>query len=75
MTAPGLIFDTGVPIFKMFQPPSNTARTHAHASIGTLKSLVNFCRRDFLFHKKFDDSMLANLHIIVGHLTSQDTQG
>ena len=32
---------------KMFHPSSNTARTHAHTSISTLKSLVNFCSRDF----------------------------
>ena len=37
-TAPRLIFDARVPIFKMFHPSSNTARTHAHTSISTLKS-------------------------------------
>jgi len=35
--------DARVPIFKMFHPSSKTARTHAHTSIITLKSLVNFC--------------------------------
>ena len=62
-----LILDAHVPIFKMFHPSSNTARTHAHTSVSTLKSLVNFCSRDFLFNKKFDDSMLAKRHIVVGH--------
>ena len=79
--------DARVPIFKMFHLSSNTARAHAHSSISTLKSLVNFCSRDFLVNEKFDDSMLAKQHIVVGHfvssdtghvmqlLTSQDTQG
>ena len=60
------------PIFKMFHPSSNTARTHAHTSISTPKSLVNFCCRDFLFHKEFDDSTLAKRHIVVGHFVSSD---
>src|SRR5215510_15185208 len=72
-TAPGLILDAHVPIFKMFHPSSNTARTHAHTSISTLKSLVNFCSRDFLFNKEFDDSMLAKQHIVVGHFVRSDT--
>ena len=54
-------------------PSSNTARTHAHTSISTLKSLVNFCSTDFLFHKEFDDSTLAKRHIIVGHFVRSDT--
>ena len=53
----------------MFHPSWNTART----SISTLKSLVNFCSRDFLFNKKFDDSMLAKRHILVGHFVRSDT--
>ena len=57
----------------MFQPSSNTARTHAHTSISTLKSLVNFCSRDFLFHKEFDYSTLAKRHIVVGHFVRSDT--
>ena len=57
----------------MFHPSSNTARTHAHTSISTLKSLVNFCSRDFLFHKEFDDSTLAKRHIVVGHFVTSDT--
>ena len=57
----------------MFHPPSNTARTHAQTSISTLKSLVNFCSRDFLFHKEFDDSTLAKRHIVVGHFVRSDT--
>ena len=57
----------------MFHPSSNTARTHAHTSISILKSLVNFCSRDFLFNKEFDDSMLAKRHIIVGHFVRSDT--
>ena len=57
----------------MFHPSSNTARTQAHTSISTLKSLVNFCSRDFLFHKKFDDSTLAKRHIVVGHFLRSDT--
>ena len=61
------------PIFKMFHPPSNTARTHAHTSISTLKSVVNFCSRDFLFHKELDDSTLAKRHIVVGHFVRSDT--
>ena len=61
------------PIFKMFHPSSNTARTHAHTSISTLKSLVNFCSRDFLFHKELDDSTLAKRHIVVGHFVRSDT--
>ena len=65
--APRLILDACVPIFKMFHPSPNTARTHAHTSITTLKSLVNFCSSDFLFNEKFDDSTLAKQHIIVGH--------
>ena len=68
-----LILDARVPIFKMFHPSSNTARTHAHTSISTLKSLVNFCSRDFLFNEKFDDSTLAKRHIIVGHFVRSDT--
>ena len=60
------------PIFKMFHPSSNTARTHAHTSISTLKALVNFCSRDFLFHKEFDSSTLAKRHI-VGHFVRSDT--
>ena len=63
----------GFPIFKMFHPSSNTAHTHAHTSISTLKSLENFCSRDFLFHKEFDDSMLAKRHIVVGHFVRSDT--
>ena len=61
------------PVFKMFHPSSNTARTHAHTSISTLKSLGNFCSRDFLFHKEFDDSALAKRHIVVGHFVRSDT--
>ena len=61
------------PIFKMFHSSSNTARTHAHTSISTLKPLVNFCSRDFLFHKEFDDSTLAKRHIVVGHFVRSDT--
>ena len=72
MTAPRLILDACVPIFKMFHPSSNTAVTHAHTSISTLKSLVNFCSRDFLFNEKFDDSTLAKRHI-VGHFVRNDT--
>ena len=72
-TAPRLILDARVPIFKMFHPSSKTARTHAHTSISTLKSRVNFCSRDFLFNKKFDDSTLAKRHIIVGHFVRSDT--
>ena len=44
-----------------------------HTSISTLKSLVNFCSRDFLFNKEFDDSTLAKRHIIVGHFVRSDT--
>jgi len=73
VTTPRLILDARVPIFKMFHPSSNTARTHAHTSISTLKSLVNFCSRDFLFNKKFDDSTLAKRRIIVGHFVRSDT--
>ena len=62
-----------IPIFKMFHPSSNTARTHAHTSISMLKSLVNFCSRDFLFIKKFDDSTLAKRRIVVGHFVRSDT--
>jgi len=72
-TAPRLILDARVPIFKMFHPSSNTARTHAHTSISMLKSLVNFCSRDFLFNKKFDDSTLVKRHIVVGHFVRSDT--
>ena len=61
------------PIFKMFHPSSNTARTHAHTSISTLKSLVNFCSRDFPFNEKFDDSTLAKRYIVVGHFVRSDT--
>ena len=61
------------PVFKMFHPSSNTARTHAHTSISTLKSLVNFCSRDFLFHKEFVDSTLAKQHIVFGHFVRSDT--
>ena len=57
----------------MFHPSWNTARTHAHTSISTLKSLVNFCSRDFLFHKEFADSTLAKRHIVVGHFVRSDT--
>ena len=57
----------------MFHLSSNTARTHAHTSISTLKSLVNFCSRDFLFHKEFDDSTLEKRHIVVGHFVRSDT--
>ena len=38
------------PSLKMFHPSSNTALTHAHTSISMLKSVVNFCSRDFLFN-------------------------
>ena len=72
LAAPRLILDSRVPIFKMFQPSSNTARTHAHTSISTLKSLVNFCSRDFLFHKKFDDGTLAKRHTVVSHFVRSD---
>jgi hypothetical protein len=34
---------------------------------------VNFCSRDFLFNKKFDDSTLAKRHIVVGHFVRSDT--
>jgi hypothetical protein len=47
--------------------------THAHTPIRTLKSLVNFCSRYFLFHKKFDDSMLAKRHMVVGYFVRNDT--
>jgi len=60
-------------IFKMFHPSSNTARTHAHTTICTLKSLVNFCSRDFLFNEKCDDSTLAKRYIVVGHFVRSDT--
>jgi hypothetical protein len=63
-----------VPIFNMFHPSSNTARTHAHTSISTLKSLVNFCSMDFLFHMKFDDRTLAKRHIVVGHCVRSDNR-
>ena len=53
----------------MFHPSWNTART----SISTLKSPVNFCSRDFLFNKKFDDSTLAKRHIVVSHFVRSDT--
>ena len=43
------------------------------APISTLKSLVNFCSRDFLFHKGFDDNTLAKRHIVVGHFVRSDT--
>jgi len=72
-TTPRLILDAHVPIFKMFHPSSNTARTHAHTSISTLKSLVNFCSRDFLFNKKSDDSTLAKRHIVVGQFVRSGT--
>ena len=72
MFRPGRL-NARVPIFKMFHPSSNTARTHAHTSISTLESLVNFCSRDFLFHKKFDDSTLAKRHIVAGHFLRSDT--
>jgi len=57
----------------MFHPSPNTARTHAHTSISTLKSLVNFCSRDFLFNQKFDDGTMAKRHIVVGHFVRSDT--
>ena len=57
----------------MFHPSSNTARAHAHTSISMLKSLVNLCSKDFLFHKEFDDSTLAKRHIVVGHFVRSDT--
>ena len=57
----------------MFHPSSNIACTHARTSISTLKSLVNFCSRDFLVHKEFDDSTLAKQHIVVGHFVRSDT--
>ena len=57
----------------MFYLPSNTARTHAHTSISTLKSLVNFCSRDFPFHKEINDSTLAKRHIVVGHFVRSVT--
>ena len=72
-TAPRLILDARVPIFKMFHQSSNTAWTHAHTSISTLKSLVNFCSRDLLFNEKFDDSTLPKRHIVVGHFVRKDT--
>ena len=34
---------------------------------------MNFCSRDFLFHKEFDDSTLAKRHIVVGHFIRSDT--
>jgi len=34
---------------------------------------VNFCRRDFLFNEKFDESTLAKRHIVVGHFVRSDT--
>ena len=67
-----LILDARVPIFKMFHPSSNTTRTHAHSSISMLKCMLNFCSRDFLFNKKFDDSTLVKRHI-VGHFVRSDT--
>ena len=57
----------------MFHRSSNTARTHAHTSISTLKSLVNFCSSDFLFNEIFDDSTLAKRHNVVGHYVRSDT--
>ena len=72
MTTPRPILDARVPIFKTFHPSSNTAH-NAHTSISTLKSLVNFCSRDFLFNENFDDSMLAKRHIVVGHFVRSDT--
>jgi hypothetical protein len=43
----------------MFQPPSDTAGTHAGISIHTTKSLVDYSCRVSLFHKKFSDSTLT----------------
>jgi hypothetical protein len=34
---------------------------------------VNFCSRDFLFNKEFDDSTLAKRHIVVDHFVTSDT--
>ena len=56
--------------------PSLKCFTHLRtllAPISTLKSLVNFCSRDFLLNKEFDDSTLAKRHIVVGHFVRSDT--
>ena len=63
-----MILDACVPIFKMFHPSPNTARTHAHTSISTLKSLVNFCSRISSLTR---NSMIARC-IVVGHFVRND---
>ena len=73
-TAPRHILDARVPIFKMFHLSSNTPRTHAHTSVSTMKSLVNFCGRDFLFNEEFYESTLAKRHVVVGHFVRSDTR-
>jgi len=54
-----LILDARVLIFKMLYQLSNTASTHAHISIHTLKSVVNISGGNLLFNKKPNDGTLT----------------
>jgi hypothetical protein len=51
----------------MFQPPSDTAGTHADISIHTTKLLVDDSCRVSLFHKKFSDSTFTKRHVCDSH--------
>ncbi|KAJ4441987.1 hypothetical protein ANN_11851 [Periplaneta americana] len=69
-TATWLILDTRVPIFEMFHPSRKTAGAHAHISVCTLKSEVNFSSRFFFFNKEFNDSTLSKRTIVVDHFAN-----
>ncbi|KAJ4451599.1 hypothetical protein ANN_03068 [Periplaneta americana] len=70
MTATMVILDARVPIFEMFHPSPNTAGTHAHISVCTLKSEMNFSSRFFFFNKEFNDSTLLKRTIVVDHFAN-----
>ncbi|KAJ4449238.1 hypothetical protein ANN_00635 [Periplaneta americana] len=69
-TATRLILDVRVPIFEMFHPSPNTAVAHAHISVCTLKSKVNFSSRFFFFNEEFNDSTLSKRAIVVDHFAN-----
>jgi hypothetical protein len=55
-TTARMIGDVLVSVLKMFQPPSDTADTHADISVHTTKSLVDDSCRVSVFHKEFSES-------------------
>ncbi|KAJ4434314.1 hypothetical protein ANN_22869 [Periplaneta americana] len=62
--------DALVSVFEMFHPSPNTAGAHAHISVFTLKSEVNFSRKFFICNNGFNDSTLSKRIIVVDHFAN-----